>query len=642
MWGFSICGIVGLYAPGRASVARAVIERQCDTIVHRGPDSAGVLVDGDFGFGMRRLSIIDMAGSDQPIFSTDGRHAIVFNGEIYNYRSLRDELRARGHVFATQGDTEVILAAWLEWGDDAWARLDGMFGVAIWDRATRRLTLARDAIGIKPLYYTWQAGQLAFGSELKTLLAVPDLRFDPDSRGVHDYFSFGHVRGPRSISAQVSMLPPGHVLELGPDAIPRTHAFWRARYTPAAPRPAAEWVAHFRDVWTETVCSQMLAADTDVGAFLSGGVDSSAVVAAMARVSDRPIKTFTIGFAERAYDEAPYAEAVARHLGCDHRTHYVDPKRAWAILPQIQQAYDEPFADPSAIPTWYVSEAAAQEVKVVLSGDGGDELFFGYKRHLTEHRLGQLPGVVRRTARHLAELPPLPWEMGNRRLQRWQKTARSAGLPDGGTRFFAKTQITSPALRRRLFAGSQLDERDGDDALLALAAEYAPDMRAISASGLEQFAMLDLQLNLPGAMLTKVDRASMAHSLEVRVPMLSQAVVALALSMPENIKLRGGVGKYPVRAAIAPWLPPDILDRRKQGFQLPLAEWFRDDFGAYARELWSGSGVATSNLLDLRAVDALFDEHRGGRRDHSRFLYALSLFCLWWQARPCPRAATGC
>ena len=610
-----------------------MVERQCATILHRGPDSQGVLVDGDFGFGMRRLSIIDVAGSDQPINSPDARHAIVFNGEIYNYRALRDDLRARGHSFASRGDTEVILAAWREWGDDAWARLDGMFAVAIWDRHTRHLTLARDAIGIKPLYYTWQDGRLAFGSELKAVLAVPGLRFDPDARAVHDYFSFGHVRAPRSIYAGVGVLPPGHLLELGPDAGPRTRAFWTARYIPAEPRAAADWVEAFRATWLDTVRAQMLAADTDVGAFLSGGVDSSAVVAAMARVSDRPIKTFTIGFAERAYDESRYAEAVARHLGCDHRTHRVDPKRAWQILPEIQRAYDEPFADPSAIPTWYVSEIAAREVRVVLSGDGGDELFFGYKRHLTEHRLRHVPAFARGAARGFAALPPLPWAAGNRRLQRWQKTARSAGLRDGGTRFFAKTQITAPELRRRLFADTLLDGRDGDDATAALAAEYYPDMAAISSSGLEQFAMCDLQLNLPGAMLTKVDRASMAHSLEVRVPMLSSAVVALALSMPQEVKLRGGVGKYPVRAAIAPWLPAGILDRRKQGFQVPLAEWFRDDFGAYARDLWSNSGVAASGLLNPGAVDALFDEHRRGRRDHSRLLYALSLFCLWWRAR---------
>ncbi|RDE06129.1 asparagine synthase (glutamine-hydrolyzing) [Sphingomonas aracearum] len=628
-----MCGIAGFYARGQAPVAAALVERQCDTLVHRGPDSHGILTDGDFGFGMRRLSIIDLPGSDQPIRSHDGRHAIVFNGEIYNYRVLRDELRALGHRFSTQGDTEVVLAAWRQWGEAAWDRLDGMFGTAIWDGHTRQLTLARDAIGIKPLYYSWQEGKLAFGSELKAVLAVPGLAFDPDPRAVHEYFSFGHVRAPRSIYRQVAVLPPGHVLEIGPAGEPQLRAFWSARYMPAAPRPLDEWVQDFRETWMEAVGSQMLAADVEVGAFLSGGVDSSAVVAAMARLSDRPIKTFTIGFAERAYDESPHAEAVARHLGCDHRTHRLVPAAAQAILPAIRHAYDEPFADPSAVPTWYLSQLAAQEVKVALSGDGGDELFFGYKRHLTERRLGRLPGIARRAARTFADLPPLPWRAGNRRLQRWQKTARSAGLPTGGARFFAKTQITSPELRRRLFADTLLDGRDGDDAVLMLADEYQPDMAEISTDSLEQFAMCDLRLNLPAAMLTKVDRASMAHSLEVRVPMLSRAMVDLALSMPADVKLRGGVGKYPIRAAVAPWLPAGILDRRKQGFQMPLAEWFSGDFGRYAEELWRESGVAASGYVNAAAVEGIFREHRTGRRDHGRLLYALAIFCLWWAAR---------
>jgi asparagine synthase (glutamine-hydrolysing) len=605
----------------------------CDTIVHRGPDSQGVLVDGSFAFGMRRLSIIDLAGSDQPIFSEDGRHAIVFNGEIYNYRALRDELRALGERFTTDGDTEVILAAWRQWGADAWSRLDGMFGIAIWDRQARRLVLARDPIGIKPLYYSWQHGRLAFGSELKALLAVPDLTFTPDPRAVHDYFSFGHVRTPRSIYREVQTLPPGHSLELVEGAEPVISAYWTARYQRVGARPVAEWVEAFRDTWLEAVRSQMLAADVEVGAFLSGGVDSTAVVAAMSRITERPIKTFTIGFAERAYDESPYAEAIARHFGTDHRTLHLTPGSAREILPAIAHAYDEPFADPSAVPTWYLSQLAASEVKVALSGDGGDELFFGYKRHLTERRLSQLPGTVRRGARAFAALPPLPWRTGNRRLQRWQKTARSAGLPDGGTRFFAKTQITSPALRRELFAGTLLDGQDGDDAILALAREYYPDMAALSDDPLEQFALADLQLNLPGAMLTKVDRASMAHSLEVRVPMLSQGVVDLALQMPADVKLHRGVGKYPVRSAIAPWLPPGILDRRKQGFQMPLAEWFAGDFGRYAEELWQDSGAAQSGYLNEAVVTRLFAEHRTGRRDHGRLLYALAIFCLWWQAR---------
>ncbi len=590
-------------------------------------------MDGDFGFGMRRLSIIDLAGSDQPIFSEDGRHAIVFNGEIYNYRSLRDELAALGHRFSTSGDTEVILAAWRQWADAAWQRLDGMFAVAIWDRVSRRLTLARDQIGIKPLYYTWQDGTLAFGSELKTLLVLRHLRFDPEPRAVHDYFSFGHVRGPRSIYGQVAVLPPGHVLQLDQDGRLDLSEFWRPGYRQTAMRSAEEWTEEFRIAWLEAVRSQMVAADVDVGAFLSGGVDSSAVVAAMARQSGRPIRTFTIGFAERAYDESPYAEAVARHLGCVHRTHTIDPQKAWNVLPQIQRAYDEPFADPSAVPTWYLSELAANEVKVVLSGDGGDELFFGYKRHMTERRVGQLPPAIRSGMRGFAELPPSPFTALNRVLQRWQKTARSAGLPSGAARFFSKTQITSPALRRRLFAGTLLEGRDGDDAVAALADEYYPDPTAISADGLEQFAMADLQLNLPSAMLTKVDRASMAHSLEVRVPMLAHSIVSLALAMPADIKLRNGTGKYPVRAAVAPWLPAGILDRRKQGFKMPVGEWFRDDLDGFARELWRDSGVASAGYLNVDAVEAIFAEHRTGRRDHGRVLYALSIFCLWWQGR---------
>ena len=610
-----------------------MINAQCDTIVHRGPDSQGTLVDGDLALGMRRLSIIDLAGSDQPIYSSDRRHALVFNGEIYNFRELRAELRKLGHHFTTEGDTEVILAAWRQWGDEAWSRLDGMFAVAIWDSAERELILARDPIGIKPLYYSWQGGRLVFGSELKALLAVPDLQLEPDPRAIHDYFSFGHVRSPRSIYKEVGVLPPGHLLRLGRTGEPMLSVFWEPRYRHVARQSDAHWIEEFRETWLKAVSSQVLAADVDVGAFLSGGVDSSAVVAAMARQSDRPVKTFTIGFAEQAYDESRYAEAIARHLGCDHRTVRLAPDRAQIVLPAIQKAYDEPFADPSAVPTWYLSRAAAEEVKVVLSGDGGDELFFGYKRHLTERRLGRLPKVVRRGMRGFARLPPLPWTTGNRTMQRWQRTARSAGLPDGGTRFFAKTQITSPELRRRLFDGTRLSGLDGEDALRSLAAEYYPDMGSISADTLEQFAMCDLQLNLPGAMLTKVDRASMAHSLEVRVPMLSQSVVALALSMPADVKLRGGIGKYPVRAAIAPWLPEGILDRKKQGFQMPLAEWFSSDFGRYAEEIWRDGGVPASGYLNSGAVDALFKEHRGGRRDHSRFLYALSIFCLWWARR---------
>jgi asparagine synthase (glutamine-hydrolysing) len=580
---------------------------------------------------MQRLSIIDLAGSNQPIHAADGRHALVFNGEIYNFPTLRRELIALGHHFSTEGDAETILNAFVQWGDDAWAKLDGMFAVAIWDKLERRLTLARDRTGIKPLYYTDQPTGFAFASELKALLMLPEHAFTPDPRAAHDYFSFGHVRPPRSIYLEVRQVPPGHVLTVGETGAPQLHAYWTPRYAKPETLSETAWIERFRDTWLEVVKSQMLA-DVDVGAFLSGGVDSSAVVAAMQQIAGRPVKTFTIGFPEKRYDESPLAERVAAHHGADHRTMIIDIGQARDVLPAIQRCYDEPFADSSAIPTWYLSRMAAEHVKVALSGDGGDEIFFGYKRHLTERQIGRLPAPVRHAARGFGALPPMPWKAGAETYQRWQKTARSAGLDNGVERFFAKTQITAPSLRRALFADTLLDGRDGADAMRNLAAEYFPDPRAISRDTVEQFAMGDLALNLPSQMLTKVDRASMAHSLEVRVPMLGNALIDLALAMPADMKLRRGVGKYVIRQAIAPWLPAGILDRRKQGFVIPLGSWFAGDLGRHVRELWHDSELAQADFLNAVAFDRVLAEHGAGRRDHGRLLYAVAMFAHWWIA----------
>jgi len=609
------------------------VRAQCAAIVHRGPDDEGVFADGDFAFGMRRLSIVDLAGGHQPFFSPDGRLALVFNGEIYNFRALRAELAAAGRVFHSQGDTEVVLAGYERWGDGVWARLDGMFAVAVWDRAARRLTLARDPIGIKPLYYTDQRAGFAFASELKALTDLPGFAFTTDERALLDYFRFGHVRGPRSIHAEVATLPPGHLLRVGASGEPTIEPYWQPRYAPAAPLPEREWVERFRATWLDTVAAQMVA-DVEVGAFLSGGIDSSAVVAAMTRVGDRPVRTFTIGFPDPRYDESPHAEAVAQALGTRHTTRQLDLDQAQDLLPQVAACYDEPFADPSMLPTWYVSKLAAEEVKVALSGDGGDELFFGYKRHATEDRVGRLPAVVRHAARAVHAIPTLPSRRANEAVQRWTKTAASAGLPSGIARFFAKTQITAAPLRDRVFQPDFLARAGGGRGEIGrLAAEYFPDARGLSRSSLEQFALADLQLNLPGAMLTKVDRASMAHSLEVRVPMLGQPIVDLALSMPQSMKLAGKTGKHVVREAVGPWLPPGIFDRRKQGFQMPLSAWFAGDFGAYAEGLWRTGRARADGFWQVAEVDRLFADHRAGKRDHSRFLYALAVYCLWREGR---------
>ncbi len=628
-----MCGIAGWYRRDGQAVPAQVIQAQCAAIVHRGPDDEGILTDGDLGIGMRRLSIIDLAGGHQPIETRDGRLAIVFNGEIYNHRELRQELAAAGHVFSTQSDTETILLAFREWGDAAWARLEGMFAVAIWDRGARTLTLVRDPIGIKPLYVTEQNGGIAFASELPALEVLPGHRFDVSPRAVHDFFSFGHVRLPRSIHAQVRTLAPGHVLRIGPSGAAQETVFWRARYRRVGARTETEWVEDFRARWLQTV-RQHLLSDVEVGAFLSGGIDSAAVVAAMRRVSDAPVRTFTIGFPIQRYNEAPAAEQVARHLGCLHTTRMIDLKRARDILPAVQRCYGEPFADPSAVPTWYVSQVAREQVKVVLSGDGGDELFMGYKRHRTEQRVGSMHPLARRIARAVVRWPSTPLRSVNFVLHRVQNGLSSASLPDGVSRFFARTQITSPAMRSRIYDPAFHSLVEGERPFEALRDEYFPDPAAsISADPLEQFVYADLALNLPSAMLTKVDRASMAHSLEVRVPMLGASFVDWAMSVPASMKMRGTTGKYLLRQAIGPWLPEGVTRRRKQGFAIPLAEWFAGDFGNFALELWQDSGLRTAGFLSPAEVDAVFDAHRAGRRDHGRLLYALAVLCLWWDGR---------
>lgn len=627
-----MCGIVGWYRRGGRDVTPDALTAQNDTIIHRGPDDHGLLVDGDFGMAMRRLSIIDLAGGHQPIESADGRHAIVFNGEIYNHLDLRRSLEAEGHRFATHSDTETILVAWRAWGDAAWARLEGMFAVAIWDRAARRLTLARDPIGIKPLYLTQQAGGLAFASELAGLEVLPDHRFDVSARAIHDVFSFGHIRTPRAIYEQVRSLRPGHVLSIGPEGEPVETAFWQPRYRHET-RTDADWIETFRARWLETVERHMLS-DVEVGAFLSGGVDSAAVVAAMTRIGGGPVRTFTIGFPVERFNEAPAAEQVAAHLGCRHTTRMIDLGRARDILPAVQRSYGEPFADPSAVPTWYVSQIAREQVKVVLSGDGGDELFMGYKRHRTERRIGRLPAPARRLAQAVSGLPSLPLAALNPALHRIQRALGSAGLPDGISRFFARTQITSPAMRARVYDPSFLARMEGPHPFERLRDEYFPDPAAtVSPDPLEQFVHADLALNLPSAMLVKVDRASMAHSLEVRVPMLGVGFVDWALSVPTRMKMRGSTGKHIVKQAIAPWLPEGFVNRPKRGFAIPLTEWFAGDFGAFARELWHDSGFREAGYLSPAGVDAVFEEHRRGERDHGRFLYALTILCLWWAGR---------
>jgi asparagine synthase (glutamine-hydrolysing) len=625
-----MCGIAGWYARGGRAVADGIVAAMCDTIVHRGPDDEGRLTDGDFGFGMRRLAIVDVAGGHQPMSSEDGRHVITFNGEIFNHPALRRELESLGHRYRTNSDTESILRGFQQWGPGVWARLEGMFAVAIWDRAARTLHLARDPLGIKPLHFTLQSGGLAWGSELKALVPVPGLRFTPDPAAMDQFFAFGHVLAPRTIYREVTKLEPGCALELGPAGEPRITRFWRFEYRPAPAAPESEWIERFRETFTACV-KRHLQSDVPLGAFLSGGVDSSAVVAAMQRVMDEPVRTFTIGFADQEFDESPFARRVAEHLKCRHTERRVELEDAATILPRLAAAYDEPFADPSAIPTWYVSRLAREQVIVAMSGDGGDELFAGYDRHRAE-RLLQTRRPLFALAGLLSHLPTLPNDRWNRFRQRLAKVSADAALPTTYRRFFSKYQLTPRPVRTALYRPEFTALLGDGDELERLEAAYFP--KRVARDPLEDLLYADTVVRLPDDMLTKVDRASMQHSLEVRVPFLSHVFVEFAATVPVGLKLRGATGKYLVRKAVEPWLPPGILARPKQGFSVPLARWVKGDLGLYAERVWRESGADSAGALRAERVSALFAEHRSGRADRSQMLYALAMFALWWQRRP--------
>jgi asparagine synthase (glutamine-hydrolysing) len=633
-----MCGIAGWYRRGGRTVSPAVVTAQCNAIVHRGPDDSGVLVDGDFGFGMRRLSILDIAGGHQPMETADGRFAIVFNGEIYNHRDVRAEIDGR-YRFTSHSDTETILAAFAIWGNDAWPRLEGMFAVAIWDRHTRTLTLARDPLGIKPLYLSEQRGGLSFASELKALRVLPEHDFNVDERAVHDFFSFGHVRKPRSIFREVRTLPPGHFMTVGPEQTGEPIAYWQPRLREGQRLSDRDWIEQMRTMLVETTARHMQA-DVPVAAFLSGGVDSSAVLAAMARSTEQPLKAFTIGYPGAKIDESEAAAQIARHLGCEPIIAPLDVAEAARALPQVLRCYDEPFADMAAIPTWYASKVAAEHVKVVLCGEGGDELFAGYKRHRNARvieRLRPVIGAVDPNGAIIDRLPVTGSARFNYLRQHAQRFAEFIRLPDGYQQFFAATQISRRRLRGEVFAADFYARHEGEDSYVRLEREYFPEPRTESA--LEQFLLADLSLNMPSAMLTRLDRASMAHSLEARVPFLSHRLVDWAMTVPTEMKLRGTTGKFILRKAIEPWLPRGILNRPKQGFQIPLASWFRGSLGDVAREAWQDGGAAAAGYLDPVTVDRLFTEHKKGTADHGRMLYAIAVFALWWRDNAAPKMA---
>jgi asparagine synthase (glutamine-hydrolysing) len=634
-----MCGIAGWYRRGGRPVPQDAIAGQCDRLRHRGPDDAGYLVDGDFGFGMRRLSIIDIEGGRQPILSPDGRYAIVFNGEIVNHPALRRELQANYAFKTDHSDTETVLAAFLRWGDDAWLRLEGMYAVAIWDKFAKGLTLARDPLGIKPLFFTEQAGGLAFASEITALRDLPGHRFDLDEEGVDDFFCFGHTLPPRTIFKRVRPLEPGHVLHIGAVGEPVVRRFWQARLKVERGISEADWIERTRSELLRTVREHQLS-DVPVGAFVSGGVDSGAIAAAMARTSSEPFKMFTAGFPGSPRDETAAAKRLANHLGCEHVVLPMQPQDAADVLPAVQASFDEPTAANSAIPLWYLSRAAASHVKVVLCGEGGDELFLGYNRQRWAKRMAKWRWSAP-AAGAIERMPDMPIRKWNYVRQLAGRFREGAMLADGYERFFASVSISTPELRARIFRPEFIRREEQRNGVEARAEAYFPPNARQNLSDIEEFMMGDLTVHMPASMCQRLDRASMAHSLEARVPFLSHRFVEFALTVPTDLKLHGNTGKYVLRKAVEPWLPKGQLDQRKIGFQLPLADWFMGGFNDFAREAWASSGVADLGILDQAGVDRMFEEHRSGTADHGRILYAIAMFSCWWKGQQSAPAMRG-
>jgi asparagine synthase (glutamine-hydrolysing) len=618
-----MCGITGIFdTQGQREPDRDLLRRMNQVQLHRGPDEGGEHFEPGLALGHRRLSIIDLSTGQQPLANEDGSVLVVFNGEIYNFSSLVPELQAKGHVFRTHSDTEVIVHAWEEWGADCVLRFNGMFAFALWDRNRQSFFLARDRLGKKPLYYTLTADhRLLFASELKSLLEEPSLPRRLDRRAVEEYLGLGYVPDPRSILEGVNKLAPGHTLlwRRG-GAVPTTHKYWDVAFVPGAVRTEAE-VAEEVTARLREATRVRLMSEVPLGAFLSGGVDSSAVVAMMAGLSTEPVKTCSISFGVKEYDESEYAQRVASQFGTDHFVRRVDTDD-FGLLDTLAQVYDEPFADSSAIPTYRVCQLARTRVTVALSGDGGDEAFAGYRRYkwfMTEQRVRQLlPDAIRR---------PVFGALGRwyPKLDRAPKIFRAKATLEAIARdavdgYFHGVSVAPDRVRLPLYSRDFLAALEGHRAVDVMRehARHSPTRDPLS---LVQY--LDFKTYLPGDILVKVDRASMAHSLEVRAPLLDYTYIDWVSGLSPGMKLRGTQGKYIFKKSLEPILPHDILYRPKMGFGVPLAEWLRGPLRERVRERLLGPRADQGGIFEPGSIRNLVAQHETGARDHSAVIWAL-------------------
>ncbi len=618
-----ICGIAAL-AAGDTPALEPILQRMIRVMHHRGPDDQGIYLDRATGLGMTRLSIIDLPTGHQPMANEDGTIWTVFNGEIYNYRSLRADLVQQGHTFATASDTEAIVHAYEAYGEDCVSHFNGMFAFALWDAPRQRLLLARDRLGIKPLYYGLHGSQLIFGSELKALLAHPGIPRTLDLVALDQFLTLEYIPSPRTIFQGLHKLPPGHllVLEAGQH---RVTQYWDVRLQPV-PESEDECVEALRSLLQDAVRLQMVS-DVPLGAFLSGGIDSSTVVALMSQVAIQPVRTFSIGFEDRTYNELPYARAVAAHFDTVHTEAFLEPDIS-ALVEQLVPHLDEPFADFSVFPTYLVSQLARQQVKVVLSGDGGDEVFGGYDTYVAQNLAlvyGRLPAAVRRDLMPavMSRIAPRPEKKGV--VNKAKRFVEGAALPAAlqHTRWMT---FMSPRDKAALYQPGLQAALDGATPQAVLEGYF---QRLAHAEPLAQQQYVDLKTYLVDDILVKVDRMSMAHSLEARVPLLDHRIVEFALSLPTSMKLRRGRTKVILRRAMAGLLPPEVLQRPKQGFSIPLKHWLGGPLYPLMVDLLSPASVRRRGLFQPGCVQGWMQEHLQGKANHSHRLWALMVLELW-------------
>lgn len=619
-----MCGIYGILHLDGSPADPGMVAAMGAVTRHRGPDDEGWHRDGSCVIGMRRLSIIDLAGGHQPFESEDGKLWLVCNGEVYNFRELRRELEAAGHAFRSASDCEVILHAYEEWGDAFVHRLNGMYNFALWDGRRRRLLLGRDRIGVKPLYWRLDGQRFAFATEAKALLDLPGVTPQVDRVALASYLNLGYVSAPRSMFAGISKLPAASLMSIE-DGFTTLRRYWSAPERIEQGIDEEEWVERIRTGIERSVRMQMVS-DVPIGAFLSGGIDSSAVVASMAAATDRPVKTYAIGFggsaADDFYNELPYARRVAELFGTDHHEIIVKPDVV-ALLPRLLWHLDEPIADTAFITTYLVSEFARRDVTVILSGVGGDELFGGYRRYLGNHyarQFARLPRFLQGFAKEAGRLLPAD------RHSRWLNVARLAkGFLESAElsfdeRYRAYLQIMERSLAGRLLAGSA--PADWDPLVEAFASSRQDD-------ACNQMLTVDMASQLPDDLLLLTDKMSMAVSLECRVPLLDHELLEMAATMPETVKIRGGVLKAAMKKALAHRLPPDILHRRKRGFGTPMGAWMKGELSVLLERLLAPESLQARGLFDPGVVGQLLADHRANRRDYTDALLSLVNFEVW-------------